>query len=335
MARSERKRRLALIDYKISIETWDLKVPFVISRRRSESAEVLTITLEHGGAVGRGEAAGINYQGETAATMRAELEAFFMQHKEPLTRDLLMDILPAGGARNALDCAFWDLMAKRTGKSIYELTASDAKPVTSAITLSIDTPAKMAQKAGETPSPVLKLKLADQSALECVEAVHQARPDVDIIVDANEALTFDLLKELAPKLADLNVKLIEQPLPRGEDDCLSGFNSPVPLCADESCMTAADVPRLQALYDAVNIKLDKCGGLTAALDLATAAELHGMDMMVGCMLGTSLAMAPAMVIAPRCKYVDLDGPMLLKSDREHGLRVEDGLIQPPSPLLWG
>ncbi len=324
-----------MINYKIDIETWDLKVPFVISRRQCDTTEVLTITLEHGGAIGRGEAAGVNYKGETAATMRAELEAFLMQHKEPLTRDLLMDILPAGGARNALDCAFWDLMAKRTGKSIYELTASLAEPVTSAITLSIDTPANMATKAAETPSPVLKLKLADKGALECVAAVHQARPDAAIIVDANEALTMDMLRDLAPKLAELNVKLIEQPLPSGKDDLLKDFESPVPLCADESCMAAADVPYLQTLYDVVNIKLDKCGGLTAAIDLATAAELHGMDMMVGCMLGTSLAMAPAMAIAPRCKYVDLDGPMLLKNDRENGLRVKDGLIEPPSPLLWG
>ncbi|MBO6506677.1 MAG: dipeptide epimerase [Kordiimonadaceae bacterium] len=324
-----------MIDYRLSIETWDLKVPFVISRRQCDSAEVLTIKLEHAGAVGRGEAAGINYKGETPATMRAELEAFMMQHKEPLTRDLLMDILPAGGARNALDCAFWDLMAKRTGKSIFDLTASLAKPVTSAITLSIDAPARMASKAIETPSSVLKLKLADKSALECVAAVHQARPDAEIIVDANEALNFDLLRDLAPKLNDMNVKLIEQPLPRGEDDCLSEYKSPVPLCADESCMTASDVPHLRTLYDVINIKLDKCGGLTAALDLATAAELHSMDMMVGCMLGTSLAMAPAMVIAPRCKYIDLDGPMLLKNDRENGLAVKDGTIEPPSPLLWG
>lgn len=267
--------------------------------------------------------------------MRVELEAVLGQHKEPLTRDLLMDMLPAGGARNALDCAFWDLTAKRMGKSIFDLTGFVAEPVQSAITLSIDTPAKMAEAATQTPSPILKLKLADKQALECVKAVHQARPDADIIVDANEALSLDALKTLAPELKRLNVRLIEQPLPRADDEALAGYKSPVTVCADESCMTVNDVPRLAGLYDAVNIKLDKCGGLTAALDLATAAEMHGMDLMVGCMLGTSLAMAPAMVIAPRCHFVDLDGPMLLSDDRPDGLTVNGGKVEPPSPLLWG
>ena len=324
-----------LISHQIDIETWDLKVPFVISRRRCETTGVMVLTLGQGGFVGRGEAAGINYKGETPETMASELENFFDFHKEPLTRDLLMEMLPPGGARNALDCAFWDLAAKRTGRSIFDLTGFKAAPVQTAFTLSLDTPKNMAKAAAGNSLPVLKLKLAGDQALECVAAVNQARTDAKIIIDANEALTFDQLQTVAPKLAELNVHLIEQPLPRGEDDILKGYRSPVPLCADESCMTAGDVPRLIPLYDMVNIKLDKCGGLTAAIDLIKAAEDVGLKAMVGCMLGTSLSMAPAMVIAPRCEFVDLDGPLLLANDRPDGLAIKDGIISPPSPALWG
>lgn len=324
-----------MISHQTDIETWDLKVPFVISRRRCETTEMMVLTLGQGGFVGRGEAAGINYKGETPETIASELEDFFDFHKEPLTRDLLMEMLPPGGARNALDCAFWDLAAKRTGRSIFDLTGFEAKPVQTAFTLSLDTPENMAKAAQKASLPVLKLKLAGDQPLDCVAAVHQARPKAKILVDANEALTFDQLQEIAPKLAKLNVQLIEQPLPRGEDEPLKHYKSPVPLCADESCMTAGDVPRLAPLYDMVNIKLDKCGGLTAAIDLLETAEDANLKTMVGCMLGTSLSMAPAMVIAPRCEFVDLDGPLLLKDDRPDGLKIKNGVISPPSPALWG
>ena len=324
-----------MISHQIDIETWDLKVPFVISRRRCETTDVMVLTLGQGGFVGRGEAAGINYKGETAETMAAELEDFFDFYREPLTRDLLMEMLPPGGARNALDCAFWDLAAKRTGRSVFDLTGFEATPVQTAFTLSLDTPGNMAKAAAENSLPVLKLKLAGDQAIECVAAVHQVRPDARIIVDANEALTFDQFQVVAPKLADLNVHLIEQPLPRDNDEALKDYKSPVPLCADESCMTAGDVSRLAPLYDMVNIKLDKCGGLTAAIDLLAAAEEAKLKTMVGCMLGTSLSMAPAMVIAPRCEFVDLDGPLLLADDRTDGLDIKDGMISPPSAALWG
>lgn len=321
--------------YDIDIETWDLKVPFVISRRRCDTTDVLVLTLKQDGAVGRSEAAGINYKGETPQSMRAELEAFFTANQQPLTRDLVARQMPAGGARNALDCALWDLEAKQTGKSIFDLTGFTPSPIQTAFTLSLDTPTAMAAAAENAPSPVLKLKLAGDNPLACVAAVHQARKDAKIIVDANEALTFDQLRDIAPKLATLNVDLIEQPLPRDQDQALAGFKSPVAVCADESCMTAADIARLAALYDVVNIKLDKCGGLTAAIDLANTAEAAGLGLMVGCMLGTSLAMAPAMVIAPRCRFVDLDGPLLLASDRDNGLVMKKGTIAPPTPSLWG
>ncbi len=324
-----------LFSHDIKIETWDLKVPFVISRRRCDTTDVLVLTLRQDDVIGRGEAAGVNYKGETPHTMRAELEAFFAAHQGPLTRDLIAQEMPAGGARNALDCALWDLETKQTGQSIFDLAGFTPAPVETAFTLSLDTPAAMALAAENATSRLLKLKLAGDNPLACVAAVHQARRDAKIIVDANEALTFDQLQELALRLAALNVHLIEQPLPRGQDDVLAGFKSPVPVCADESCMTAADVPRLAALYDVVNIKLDKCGGLTAAIELVEKAEAAGLGLMVGCMLGTSLAMAPAMVIAPRCRFVDLDGPLLLASDRDNGLVIEKGTIAPPTPALWG
>lgn len=324
-----------MIHHHIAIETWPLKVPFVISRRRCDKTDVLLLNLTKDGVTGRGEAAGINYKGETPDTMQAELDAFFASLSEPLTRNMVQEKMSAGGARNALDCALWDLEAKLSGQSVFELAGGTPGPVQTAFTLSLDKPEAMARAAAATTLPVLKLKLAGEAPLECVAAVHQARPDANIIVDANEALSFDQLKHMATELGALNVKLIEQPLPRGEDEVLRAFNSPVPLCADESCMTASDIPRLRGCYDVVNIKLDKCGGLTAALELAGAAEAANMDLMVGCMLGTSLAMAPAMVIAPRCAHVDLDGPLLLKKDRPDALRITDGLISPPVPALWG
>lgn len=324
-----------MINHHIAIETWPLKVPFVISRRRCDTTEVLVLSLMKDGVTGRGEAAGINYKGETPSSMKAELEGFFAALSEPLTRASVQEKMPAGGARNALDCALWDLEAKLSDQSVFELTDSTAKPVQTAFTLSLDKPEAMARAAAATTLPVLKLKLAGEAPLECVAAVHQARPDANIIVDANEALSFDQLKHMATELATLNVKLIEQPLPRDADEVLRTFQSPVPLCADESCMTASDLPRLKGCYDVVNIKLDKCGGLTAAMELAEAAEAANMGLMVGCMLGTSLAMAPAMMIAPRCAFVDLDGPLLLADDRLQALQIEAGIIQPPESALWG
>ncbi len=324
-----------MTSHHIAIETWPLKVPFVISRRRCDTTDVLVLSLTKDGVTGRGEAAGVNYKGETARSMKAELDSFLAALSEPLTRDMIQAKMQAGGARNALDCALWDLDAKLSGQSVFDLANRTAAPVQTAFTLSLDKPAAMARAAAANTLPVLKLKLAGEAPLECVAAVHNARPDADIIVDANEALSFDQLKNVAAKLGTLNVKLIEQPLPRDADDVLHTFDSPVPLCADESCMTASDIPRLKGRYDVVNIKLDKCGGLTAAMELAAAAEASKLGLMVGCMLGTSLAMAPAMVIAPRCAYVDLDGPLLLAEDRPQALQVQAGIIQPPVAALWG
>ncbi len=317
------------------IETWPLKVPFVISRRTCEAADVLTVTLERNGHIGRSEAAGINYKGETPQSMAHEINAFMASAHRPVTRQMMLNTMPAGGARNALDCALWDLEAKETGSSVFELSGALSGAVQTAFTLSVGTPKAMAEAAASNSLPVLKLKLAGINAVECVAAVRNARPDASIIVDANEALSFEDLKVIAPQLADLRVSLIEQPLHRDSDEVLAGYTSPVPLCADESCMTATDLPRLKRLYKCINIKLDKTGGLTAAIKLADEAERMGINLMVGCMLGTSLAMAPAMIVAPRCQFVDLDGPLLLAKDRKAGLDVEHGTIRPPTAALWG
>ncbi len=318
------------------IEEWPLRVPFVISRRSCTTTEVVALTLKRGGISGRGEAAGINYKGETADSLKQEIDQFLAQFSGHLTRQALLDQLPAGGARNALDCALWDLEAKEAGKSVFDFVGAAAAPVQTVFTLSLDSPAKMAIAATRAAGqPILKMKLGGERPLSCVTAVRHARPDAEIIVDANEAFTLDELKSIAPSLLEAGVALIEQPLPRGADDALAGYDSPVPLCADESCMTATDLPRLAARYDYINIKLDKTGGLTAALTLADAAEAQGFGLMIGCMLSTSLAMAPAMVIAPRCKFVDLDGPLLLEGDRDFGLKYKSGTVHPPSQKLWG
>ncbi len=318
------------------IEEWPLRVPFVISRRSCTTTEVLKLTLERGGKIGHGEAAGINYKCENAASLKGEIDQFLTGWSGHLTRQALLDRLPAGGARNALDCALWDLEAKEADDNVFTLCGAVAAKVQTAFTLSLDTPENMATAATNAKMhPTLKMKLGGKQPVACVEAVRRARPDAEIIVDANEALTLDALKSIAPQLAKAGVALIEQPLHRDVDGALLGYQSPVPLCADESCMTAADLPRLSGLYEYINIKLDKTGGLTAALELASAAEKQGFGLMIGCMLGTSLAMAPAMVIAPRCRFVDLDGPLLLRGDREFGLKYDGGSVHPPSPDLWG
>jgi len=318
------------------IEEWRLRVPFVISRRSCSTTEVVALKLTRGGFSGHGEAAGINYQGETALILKQQIDQFLAGFSGHPSRQALLEHLPAGGARNALDCALWDLEAKEAGKSVFDIVGAAAGPVQTALTLSLSSPEKMAAAATTAAcQPTLKMKLGGEQPLACVKAVRRARPDAEIIVDANEALTLDALKSIAPSLVEAGVALVEQPLPRDADDALANYNSPIPLCADESCMNVADLPRLAGLYDYINIKLDKTGGLTAALTLADAAEKQGFGLMVGCMLSTSLAMAPAMIIAPRCKFVDIDGPLLLKGDRDFGLKYKDGTVHPPLQNLWG
>jgi len=245
--------------------------------------------------------------------------------------------MPAGGARNAVDCALWDLEAKRTGKRVWDLAGfASVRPITTDHTIGIDTPEVMAQiGAALHRYPVLKLKLCGQDDLDRVLAVRAARPDAILIVDANQAWTERDLEELAPKFAQIGVKLIEQPLPAGKDDALLNYAHPVPLCADESCQTTESLPGLVGKYQYVNIKLDKTGGLTEALRLASEAARQHFKLMVGCMGGSSLSMAPGFVIAQLCEFVDLDGPLLAARDVSPSIQYDGGRMYPPERALWG
>ncbi len=275
--------------------------------------------------------------GETVDGVIAAIEGLRPRIEDGLDRTGLQALLPAGAARNALDCAYWDLEAKRAGRPVWQLCGlAPLDAVTTAYTLSLDTPDAMGRAAAaHAARPLLKLKLAGPDDLARVEAVRANAPETRLIVDAHEGWSLDDYVELAPKLARLGVVLIEQPLPAGQDAPLAGLQRPVPVCADESCHATESLAGIAGRYDAVNIKLDKTGGLTEALNLKQAALDQGFQIMVGCMLATSLAMAPAILIAQGAAFVDLDGPLLLKRDRPEGLRYEGSTLHPPEPALWG
>ncbi|MEO1192717.1 MAG: N-acetyl-D-Glu racemase DgcA [Pseudomonadota bacterium] len=318
----------------VAEESWPIRGSFTISRGSRTTADVLTVTLAAEGAIGRGECVPYARYGETLAASQSELEALSV---EGLSRDGLQSALGPGAARNALDCALWDLEAKQAGKPAWQLAGlPEPGPLVSAYTLSLDTPEKMGLAAAENASrPLLKLKLAGPEDLERVAAVRASAPESRLIVDANEGWDLEAFRTLAPKLAELGVALVEQPLHGDADEGLRGEDRPVPLCADESCHDRASLDRLVGLYDCVNIKLDKTGGLTEALALKQAAQAAGLEIMVGCMLATSLAMAPAVLVAQGAAFVDLDGPLLLAKDRDPGLQFEGSTLQPPLPQLWG
>ncbi len=323
-------------------ESWPLSGSFTISRGTRTTAEVVVVELslsEADGRVtsGRGECVPYARYGESIVGVVAAIESMRPRIEDGLDRLGLQQALPAGAARNALDCAFWDLEAKRAGRPVWALLGLSAPaPVTTAFTLSLDTPEAMGRAAAENAArPLLKLKLSGPDDLARIEAVRENAPAARLIVDANEGWSLDDYVELAPKLAGLGVDLIEQPLPAGKDAALAGMRRPVPVCADESCHDSASLAGLAGLYDAVNIKLDKTGGLTEALELKDAAGAQGYEIMVGCMLATSLAMAPATLVAQGARFVDLDGPLLLDRDRAEGLNYEDSLLHPPEPALWG
>ena len=293
--------------------------------------------IAEAGHVGRGEAVPYARYGESVASVLAEIESVRGAMEGGADRDALQRLLPAGAARNALDCALWDLEAKRSGRRVFELAGrARLDPVKTCYTLSLAAPEAMAQAArAAARRPMLKLKIGGPDDLDRVEAVRGAAPRARLVVDANEALSFDDLKRLAPEFARLEVKLIEQPLKAGEDGALEGYQSPVLLCADESLHTRAELADCARRYGCVNIKLDKTGGLTEALALADEARSLGLEIMAGCMVGTSLAMAPALLIAQGAAFVDLDGPLLLARDREPGLTFVGSMIEPPPPELWG
>jgi L-Ala-D/L-Glu epimerase len=318
-------------------DSWPLAKPFTISRGSRTVAEVVVAELSAGALRGRGEGVPYGRYGERVDGVVAALEGMSDAIAGGLGRAALQAAMAPGAARNALDVAFWDLEAKRTGTSVWALAGIDEpKPVVTAYTLSVDTPERMAAAAREEAHrPLLKLKLTGAGDLDRVRAVRAGAPKATLIVDANEAWTLDHLRDYGPILAELGVALIEQPLPAGQDEALATLPHPVPLCADESCHTSADLPDLVGRYDYVNIKLDKTGGLTEALILLNAARAGGFKIMVGCMVGSSLAMAPAMLLAQGAEFVDLDAPLLLARDRQPGLRYEGSVVYPPKPNLWG
>ena len=318
-------------------ERWPLARPFVISRGAKSEAHVVIVEIEDGAHRGRGECVPYARYGETVESVRAQAESVRREIEGGADRARLQPLLPAGAARNALDCALWDLAAKREGVRAWTLAGRPRlDPVKTAYTLSLDAPQAMAEAArANSRRPLLKLKIAEADDLEAVAAVRAAAPRTRLIVDANEALTFEDLRRLAPELARLDVKLVEQPLPAGEDEALEGYASPVPLCADESLHTRAELAACARRYAWINVKLDKAGGLTEALALAAEVRARGLGLMAGSMVATSLGIAPALILAQGAEVADLDGPLLLAHDREPALAVTGSMIAPPDPGLWG
>jgi L-Ala-D/L-Glu epimerase len=316
---------------------WALARPFTTAQGVQTTADVVIAEISDGDSRGRGEGVPLTRYGESIDSVVAALDAMKSAVFSGLRRETLQRTLPPGAARNALDCAFWDIEAKQVYRSVAELAGLDAPtPVVTAFTLPLDTPERMAElAAGNRSRPLLKLMLGGAGDVERVRAVRQAVPTARLIVDANESWTEPQLGEFMPALAGFRVEMIEQPLPADSDDALARVAHPIPVCADESCRTLADLDRLDGKYEAVNIKLDKAGGLTEALALAAEAKRLGFRIMAGGMICTSLAIAPALLIAQQAEIVDLGGPLLLASDRFQGLRYDGSTIHPPDPNFWG
>jgi L-alanine-DL-glutamate epimerase-like enolase superfamily enzyme len=326
------------LSYKLSVRphSWRLNKPFKISRDVHTSSNVVICEISDGAHTGLGEAAGVSYHGETVDSIIAQIEGVAADVAAGISREALQKLMPPGGARNVIDCALWDLEAKQSGKTIWQMIGWKPKTVTTVYTVGIDDAENMKKDAAaHSEYQNIKVKVGIGDPLEQIEAIRAGAPKAAIIIDANQAWTIGDLERYAGDLKELGVEMIEQPLRAGTDEALRDYESPLPLCADESCDTSADLERLHGLYAVVNIKLDKTGGLTEALELAANAEKMGFDLMVGNMLGSSMAMAPAFVIAQRCKYVDIDGPLLQAEDCDHPMHYENGVVTPFSPKLWG
>jgi L-Ala-D/L-Glu epimerase len=327
-----------MIQCETVIEQWAMKEPFEIAREVITSQPVLWVALSDGiGNTGYAEAAGVDYEGETPQSMVDQIALLMPKLRNDLTSDELKQWLPAGGARNALDCALWDLRAKQTDIPAWKSAGlSSLNPVTTALTIGLGDEASTRRKLREAKTfPLLKLKVDAKRHLSIVRMAREEHPSARVVVDANQAWSLSLLQELLPQMHAQGVELIEQPLPRGQDALLQGLQPLIPLAADESCTDRSSLARLSGRYQYINIKLDKCGGLTEALALADEAKKLGFGLMVGNMCGTSLAMAPAFLIAQSCRYVDLDGPLLQSQDRASPLQYSNGVVQPPSATLWG
>jgi L-Ala-D/L-Glu epimerase len=321
----------------IGVERFALKNPFVIARGAKTEAVVVTATIHQGAWGGRGECTPYARYGESVESVSAAIESVRSAIEAGADRTALQDLLPAGAARNALDCALWDLDAKISGVPAFQIAGLHRiAPCVTAYTLSVGTPDEMARAArAASDRPVLKVKLAGAGDAERLAAVRAAAPDAELIVDANEAWRPDTLDENFAACAAAGVSLVEQPLPAGADEALAAQRWPIALCADESVHDRKGLAALRGRYDLINVKLDKTGGLTEALALADEAERLGFGLFVGCMVASSLAMAPALLLTGRARFVDLDGPLLLAQDRPHGLRFEGSTVHPPEGGLWG
>jgi L-Ala-D/L-Glu epimerase len=325
-------RRLTVVH-----ESWPIAGKFTISRGSKTAADVVVVTLEEDGAVGRGECVPYPRYEETVPGVVAALEGARAAIEAGCSRSDVAELLGPHAARNALDCALWDLEAKRAGTPVWQLAGlSEPQPLVTAYTLSLDTPQAMAEAAAKSAHrPLLKLKLGRDGDADRLRLIREAAPQCRLIVDANEGWGLDILPAMLAACAEARVELVEQPLPAGNDEALRGMARAVTICADESAHDRAGLDALAGKYDALNIKLDKTGGLTEALALARAAEDRGLKIMTGCMLATSLAMAPAMLVAQFGEVVDLDGPLLLQKDRVPGIRFDGSLMQPSPSALWG
>jgi len=320
----------------VRTEQWALKEPFRITNYVFEASDVLVATLRDGGFEGRGEASGVYYRDETPRSLAAQIAAIQARIEDGIDRESLRALLPPGGARNALDCALWDLEAKRAGKPVWELAGLPRpKALLTTFTVGAGSAEDMAQAAkAYATARAIKIKLTSEDPAGCVAAVRVVRPDAWIGVDANQGFTRETLEKLIPVFRQCDVGLIEQPFPVGSDDELDGLNCPIPIAADESVQKFSDLAVLAQRYNVINIKLDKCGGLTEGLAMAWEARRLGLKIMVGCMSGTSLAMAPAFLLGQICNFVDLDVPTFLATDREYPAQYENGELFCPE-LLWG
>lgn len=326
------------MNYQVSIERWPLREPFVISRETIDTVPLLRLTVSDGERSGVGEAVGVDYRGEEPDMLGEQIAAYLEGRSALPEREELLRAMPAGGARNALDCALWDLEAKREGARAWTMIGWRPARVETVYTISLGDPDAMAEAARAAPGAgPLKLKLGggDGEDFIRVDAVSDASADRELLVDVNEGWSIDELNRYAPLLADLGVKLIEQPLPADADAALADYCGAVPLCADESFDDMASFATLSDHYAMINVKLDKCGGLTAGLACVEEARRRSLGVFVGCMLGTSLGMAPAMILAGSAAYADLDGPLLLKADREPGIRYDGTGMMPFPAELWG
>ena len=317
----------------VRVERWAVDGHFTIARGAKTHVDVVVCEVTDGTHIGAGEGTPIYYEGETAELCADAIQSRMAQNR-PVTREDLLESMMEGAARNALDCALWDLEAKQTGKPLWQLAGlPEPKPLVTAITISLDEPDAMqgaAAKAAANGYQLLKMKLSGDRDIERIKAVRAGAPDARFIVDANESWNDINISEAAHALAALGVEMIEQPVSAGEEQLLLGVQSPIPFCADESCQSHEDLDRIEGAFQAINIKLDKAGGLTDALLLAEKARMRGLDIMVGCMLSTSLGIAPAFALAQKARWVDLDGPALLKHDRDGGFIFKEGMILPPA-----